>query len=196
MSSLASSSVLTANEFDFDKSSIDALLLVLTLNEDQATSNPGPGVLSYNLDSGSTTLRTDTFPHTSQSRPATFQHDPTLLDQNPNSALSELTEAPPPSQLQETSQSHRISELAELAARSLGDVSRPLKIWLELAENVLQDAKRFHEQDNLESAFVEYTKATIIAIGKIPSHPDYWVFLSATQRHNISLVSYILPMAP
>ena len=194
MSSLASSSILTANEFDCDKSSIDALLLALTLNEDRATSNPG--VLSYNSDSGSTTFGTDTFPHTSQSHPATFQRGPTLLDQKPNSALSELTEAPPPSQPQETSQSHRISELAELAARSLGDVFRPLKIWLEIVENVVQDAKRFHEQGHLESAFVEYTKATMIAIGKIPSHPDYWVLLNATQRHNISLVSYILPIVP
>ena len=189
-------SILTTNEIDCDDSEppTDALSLVLTLNEDQATSNPG--VLSYDLGSGSTTLGTDMSPHTNQSHLTTFQPDPTLLDQKPNSTLSKFTEAPPPSRLQETSRSHPISELAELATRSLGDVSRPLKIWLQTAENVLQDAKRFHEQGNLESAFVEYTKAAMIAIGKIPSHADYWVLLSTTQRYNISLVSYVLPVTP
>ncbi|KAF8477668.1 hypothetical protein DFH94DRAFT_634532, partial [Russula ochroleuca] len=89
---------------------------------------------------------------------------------------------------------HLIAELAERAKQSLGDDTgpiRPFKVWLRIAENARRDAKIFHEQGEFESAFVEYAKAATIMLEKIPGHPDYEVFLSMTQRHNMALVSYL-----
>jgi STAM-binding protein len=82
-----------------------------------------------------------------------------------------------------------IAELADIAKESLGDDARPFKTWLRIAENARRDAKSFHEQGNVESAFIEYARAATIVLEKIPAHPDYRVVLSTTQRHNMGLVS-------
>jgi USP8 dimerisation domain len=84
---------------------------------------------------------------------------------------------------------HSIAELAERAKQTLGGDPRPFKAWLRIAENARRDAKSFQEQGDLESAFVEYVKASIIVLEKIPAHPDYRVLLSTTQRVNMGLVS-------
>jgi STAM-binding protein len=109
-------------------------------------------------------LGTDTFTRISQFRIATFQ----------------CQTAPRP---------HSIAELAEMAKDSLGDEDFPFKTWLRIAENARRSAKSYREQDDLESEFVEYAKAAIISLEKIPGHPDYTIRLNSTQRHNISLVS-------
>jgi len=83
----------------------------------------------------------------------------------------------------------RPTELAERAKQILGEDPRPFKAWLRIAENARRDAKSFQEQGDLESAFVEYAKAATIVLEKIPSHPDYRVLLSTTQRHNMGLKS-------
>ncbi|KAH8976378.1 hypothetical protein EDB86DRAFT_2765419, partial [Lactarius hatsudake] len=84
---------------------------------------------------------------------------------------------------------HSIAELAELAKQTLGDEARPFKAWLRIAENARRDAKSFQEQGDLESAFIDFAKAATIVLEKIPSHPDYRVLLTSTQRHNMGLVS-------
>ena len=132
---------------------------------------------------------TDIFTQTSQFRPATFQPGPTGPYRNPNSAPPDVVEAPPPSQLQTASRPHSIAELADIAKQALGDDPRPFKTWLRTAENARRDAKSFQEQGDLESAFIEYAKAATIVLEKIPGHPEYRVLLSATQRHNMGLVS-------
>jgi STAM-binding protein len=134
---------------------------------------------------------TDVFTQISQFHPATFQPGPTRLYQNPTSAAQpNLAQAAPhPSQLQSPSRPHSIAELAEHAKHALGEDVKPFKAWLRIAENARRDAKRYYEQADLESAFVEYAKAATIVLEKIPAHPDYRVLLSTTQRHNMGLVS-------
>ncbi|KAH9996101.1 hypothetical protein BJV77DRAFT_193587, partial [Russula vinacea] len=106
------------------------------------------------------------------------------------SELFRSTSRPGPTQLQGASQPHSIAELAEHAKQSLGDVSRPFEAWLRIAENARRDAKSFYELGDVESAFVEYGKAAIILLEKIPGHPDYKVLPSTTQRQNMGVVSY------
>ena len=188
------SPTLTINEIDRHKSPSGTLSSILLLNEDQTTSTPR--VLSHHLDSGQSTLRIDIPPQTSQSHIITPQPGPTPPNQITNSTLSNSTEPPPLSQHQPASRPHSIPELAEIARQSLGNDPRPVKTWLRTAENVRRDAKTFQEQGNLELAFVEYAKAGIIVLEKLPFHPEYRVLLNATQRHNMALVSYICPMIP
>jgi hypothetical protein len=103
---------------------------------------------------------------------------------------------PPPSQLPSPSRPHSIAELAKLAKQSLGDDVRPFKAWLRFAENAVGDARSFNARGDLESAFVEYTKAAAIVFEKVPAHPDYRVLLSTTQRYNMGLVSYFYSLGP
>jgi USP8 dimerisation domain len=139
----------------------------------------------------------DMFTQSSQFHPATYQPGPARIYQNPNSAPSNAPPpAPPPPQHQAPpSRPHSIGELAERAKQILGDDPKPFKAWLRIAENARRDAKTFQEHGDLESAFVEYAKAATIVLEKIPSHPDYRVLLSTTQRHNMGLVSYFHPIA-
>jgi STAM-binding protein len=142
---------------------------------------------SLSLHTMTSSYGTDAFSHF---RPATFQPGPY---QSPNSAPSNLAQAASaPFQPQASSRPYSIAELAERAKRALGDDVRLFKSWLRIAENARRDAKSFSEQGDLESAFVEYAKAAAIVLEKIPADPDYRVLLSATQRHNMGLVSYPL----
>jgi STAM-binding protein len=126
---------------------------------------------------------TDIPTRVSQFRPATFQPGSAGPYRNPSSAPPNVVEAP------STSPPRSITELAEIAKQSLGDDARPFKTWLRIAENARRDAKSFHEQGDVESAFIEYARAATIVLEKIPAHPDYRVVLSTTQRHNMGLVS-------
>ena len=125
-----------------------------------------------------------------------FQPSITRFYQNPPSAptnLDRLAELPTISnQIEGASRPHSITELAERVKQSLGDESRPFKAWLRVAENARLDAKRLYKQGDFESAFVEYGKAATVVLEKIPSHPDYRILLSTTQRHNVGLVSLSL----
>jgi USP8 dimerisation domain len=135
---------------------------------------------------------TDTSAQTSQLRPATS--GPTQVYQDPTSTPSNLTQSStPPSQLQGASRPHSVAELEERARQSCVDI-RPFKAWLRIAENARRDAKDFHEQGDLESAFVEFEKAATVMLEKIPAHPDFRVFLSAKQRIDVSMVSSFYPL--
>ena len=155
---------------------------------------------------------TDSFAQTSQLRPAapaasehgsTWSYNPTRAA--PSNAVSSpdirdwLRSFPGLSaRPQGTSQPHSIAELAERAKQillALDIAPRPLNYWLQIADYDRRDAKSFQEQGDLESAFVEYTKAATIVLNKIPAHPDYRVALSSTKRHDMDLVSYFYPMA-
>ena len=139
--------------------------------------------------------------HLIQSRPcaaaATYQPGPTRIYQNPmipsgssNVAHPAPTRATPSRHQEPPSRPHIIGELAERAKQILGEDPKPFKSWLRIAENARRDAKSFQELGDLESAFVEYAKAAIVVLEKIPAHPDYRVLLSTTQRCNMGLVSY------
>ena len=115
---------------------------------------------------------------------------PYLAPSNLN--LSRL--ATSPFQLQGALRPYSVTELAERAKQSLDSSIGPIKpfnVWLRIAENAYRDAKSLHELGDLELAFVEYAKAATILLQKIPSHPDYWVLLGRTQRHNMGVVSYL-----
>ena len=86
------------------------------------------------------------------------------------------------------------SELGERAEKSLGDAARPLKTWLRVAEEAKRHANRFQEQGDFESAFFEFCRVALILLEKIPSHPDYKVLLTPTQRHNVGMVSFPHPL--
>ncbi|KAF8477666.1 hypothetical protein DFH94DRAFT_87640 [Russula ochroleuca] len=131
---------------------------------------------------------------TRQLRPATS--GPTQVHQNPTWASSNLAQSSTfPSQLQGASRPHSVAELEECARQCCVDI-KPFKAWLRIAENARRDAKSFHEQGNLESAFVEYEKAATVMLEKIPAHPDFRVFLNAKQRIDVSVVSYFYPLGP
>ncbi|KAI0298362.1 hypothetical protein B0F90DRAFT_713962 [Multifurca ochricompacta] len=144
----------------------------------------------------SSSYTTDAYTQSSQFRPATFnpqvQPAPSRIYQNLAATSSNIAQthvSPPSSQTQGPSRPHSIAELAELAKQSFGDDTRPFKAWLRIAENARRDAKSFQEQGDIESAFVEFAKAATIVLEKIPSHPDYRVLLSSTQRHNMGLMN-------
>jgi hypothetical protein len=118
--------------------------------------------------------------------PHTMNQNPTTTRSNP----AQPRTAPPPL---EASRPHSLAELAETAKQSLGD-DRPFKTWLRIAEIARRDAKSFQEQGDLEASFIEFARAATIVLEKIPSHPDYRVLLTTTQRHNMGLVSYLDPL--
>ncbi len=134
---------------------------------------------------------TDPYTQSTQFQPATFAHvqpGPVRVNQNPNVTRSNPAQprmVPP----LEPSRPHSIAELADIAKQSLGEDGRQFKSWLRMAENARRDAKGFQEQGDLESAFIEFARAATIVLEKIPSHSDYRVLLSSTQRHNMGLVS-------
>jgi hypothetical protein len=134
---------------------------------------------------------TDPYSQSSQFQPATLSQ---VHYQNPTTTRSKpaqpRTAAPP----LEASRPHSIAELAETAKQSLGEDARPFKTWLRIAETARRDAKSFQEQGDLEASFIEFARAATIVLEKIPSHPDYRVLLSQTQRHNMGLVSYLDPL--
>lgn len=132
----------------------------------------------------------DAYTQSSQLQPATFSQ---VHYQNPTrSNPAQPRTAPTPL---EASRPHSIAELAELAKQSLGDDVRPFKTWLRIAETARRDAKSFQEQGDLEASFIAFARAATIVLEKIPSHPDYRVLLSTTQRHNMGLVR-CLQLAP
>jgi STAM-binding protein len=114
--------------------------------------------------------------------------DPKLTSRRPNPAQPRTAF---PSH--KASRPHSIPELAEVAKQSIGDDARPFKTWLRMAGDARRDAQIFQEQGDLESAFVEFAKAAMITLEKIPDHPNN--ILTLSQKHNMSLVSY-LPLAP
>jgi hypothetical protein len=153
-----------------------------------------PRPLSYSLHTMNSPYDTGTSAQTSD----TFQHGSTWSYQNPTSnfnpfVLDWLRSLLGGAQLQETSRPLSYSEFIERTEhhwQSLKNDSKPLKVWLRLAESIYKDAKIFDRQVDLESAFVEYAKAATIVLEKIPAHTDYRVPLGTTQLHNMGLVSY------
>jgi len=136
-------------------------------------------------------------------RPATFQHGTTRSYEVPtwapsNTVVRDWLQSPP-SLLHGDPKSVPYSKILERTKRhcqSLGNDPKPLKGWLRLAESIRRDARRFREGGDIDSAFVEYAKAATIVLEKIPSHPDYRVLLSTTQRDNMVLVSYFYLIGP
>ena len=59
---------------------------------------------------------------------------------------------------------------------------------LRMAGSARRDAKSFQEQGDFESAFIDFTRAAMIVLQRIPSHPDYRD-LTLTQRNAMGLVS-------
>lgn len=82
-----------------------------------------------------------------------------------------------------------ISELAERAQQDLYDPSLPLKHWLRTAEAHKRAAEDAEDNRDLETAFMEYVKATTLVVDKIPSHSEYRTVLNSLQRKNLGLVS-------
>lgn len=82
-----------------------------------------------------------------------------------------------------------IAELANHATHNLWDPSKGLKQWLKAADGFRKAGRAYHEAGDLEAAFVEFAKAATIILEKLPSHKEYFTLLTATQRHNLGLVS-------
>lgn len=87
-----------------------------------------------------------------------------------------------------------IAELANRATHNLWDPSKGLKQWLKAADGFRKAGRTYHEAGDLEAAFVQFAKAATIILERLPSHKEYFTLLTATQRHNLGLVSpqYIL----
>lgn len=87
-----------------------------------------------------------------------------------------------------------IAELADRATHNLWDPSKGLKQWLKAADGFRKAGRAYHEAGDLEAAFVEFAKAATVILERLPSHKEYFALLTATQRHNLGLVSpqYIL----
>lgn len=82
-----------------------------------------------------------------------------------------------------------IAELADRATHNLWDSSKGLKQWLKAADGFRKAGRAYHEASDLEAAFVEFAKAATIILEKLPTHKEYFTLLTATQRHNLGLVS-------
>lgn len=72
----------------------------------------------------------------------------------------------------EASRPRSIVELTEVAKQSLGSHVLPNEKWLFMAERARIDAEDFYEKGDLESAFIEFTKASTIVHDKLPTS-DY-----------------------
>lgn len=82
-----------------------------------------------------------------------------------------------------------IAELADRATHNLWDPSKGLKQWLKAADGFRKAGRAHYDAGDLEAAFVEFAKAATIILEKLPSHKEYFTLLTATQRHNLGLVS-------
>ena len=71
---------------------------------------------------------------------------------------------------------------------SLGEVDFPLDAWVRMAQDAQRNARNYRGQGDIESAYVEDTKAAV-ALNKVSAHPDYMVSLNSRRQHNTSLVS-------
>jgi hypothetical protein len=95
----------------------------------------------------------------------------------------------------EVSRPHSIAELAEVARQSLGDNigSFDFETVERMVEKARRDAENFHKQGELESAFIELTRAVAIASNKIPSNPGMVLQVPTSamegRYRNLSLVS-------
>jgi hypothetical protein len=90
-----------------------------------------------------------------------------------------------------------IAELADRATHNLWDPSKGLKQWLKAADGFRKAGRAYHEAGDFEAAFVEFAKAATIILEKLPSHKEYFTLLTATQRHNLGLVSpQYIPSCP
>ena len=93
------------------------------------------------------------------------------------------------------SRPHSIAELAEAARQSLGDniASFDFETVERMVEKARRDAENFRKQGELESAFIELTRAVAIVSNKIPSHPGMVLQVPTGEMegryHNLSLVS-------
>lgn len=133
----------------------------------------------------------------SQFRPTTSQPGPTGLYQDTTSVPSNHAQATPsPSHAQVPLRPHTVEELEERVKQALYDDARSLKTWFLIGKNASRGAKTFYKQGELELDYEEYAKAATIVLEKIPAHPDYRVFLSNVQRHNMRMVSYFSPLGP
>jgi hypothetical protein len=74
---------------------------------------------------------------------------------------------------------HRPSSVVELAGRVQDDLqwdpSNTVMHWLRAGEKCRRAGKRYAEIEDFESAFVEYAKAAIIVLEKLPTHPDFTI---------------------
>lgn len=82
-----------------------------------------------------------------------------------------------------------IAELAQAALDNLWDERRDLKHYLRTAEKYRRDARKYINEGDLESAFIEFARAATLVLEKLPSHRDFHTLLNANQRHNLTLVS-------
>jgi hypothetical protein len=82
----------------------------------------------------------------------------------------------------EASRPRSVVELTEVAKQSLGSHVLSNENWLFMAESARIDAEDFYEKGKLESAFIEFTRASTIVHDKLPA-PDYRAPLSSTARH-------------
>lgn len=74
---------------------------------------------------------------------------------------------------------HRPSSVVELAGRVQDDLqwdpSKTVMHWLRAGEKCRRAGKGYAEIEDFESAFVEYAKAAIIVLEKLPTHPDFTI---------------------
>lgn len=81
-----------------------------------------------------------------------------------------------------------IRELAEKAMDIDWDPSREFKHCLRMAERSRNQARGYYDAGDLENAFMYFARAAMIALDKLPTHPNYNTALSEVQRHNLGLV--------
>jgi len=88
-----------------------------------------------------------------------------------------------------------IAELADKSREDLWDPNKHLKHWLRTAELARKSGKQYAESGDYERSFVQLARAATIILEKMPTHKDYHTLLSASQRHNLVLVSLSLSLS-
>ncbi|KAF9440683.1 hypothetical protein P691DRAFT_686817 [Macrolepiota fuliginosa MF-IS2] len=85
-------------------------------------------------------------------------------------------------------QQQRPASLSELAERAMNidwDPAREFDHYLRVVDRSCNWAKVQLKQGNLEKTFIYFGRAAMIALDKLPMHPNYNVALNEPQRHNL-----------
>ena len=73
--------------------------------------------------------------------------------------------------------------------------SKDFKHYLRMAEIYRKEGKECERRGDLEGAYVEFARAAILVLEKLPMHRDFNM-LNANQRQNLSLVCISTVISP
>nr|XP_042913610.1 STAM-binding protein-like [Parasteatoda tepidariorum] len=93
-----------------------------------------------------------------------------------------------------------IQALAMVASSVTVNSHIPIGRYFRSGSEMLKMAKMYHDEGELENAFILYTKYTTLFVEQIPKHPEYRTLTDKdkfeTTKVNLSYVAFILKTIP